>query len=379
MNKSLSFWCPYVGDVGTIKAVLEGAKSLSQSNNFNCKIINVFGEFDKFRPFLNKYNIKEVRLLNNTIINIIPSKGFFWSRVKYALIFVFSFFPLLQYLKKNSNDYLFIYLITSLPLIIVKIFNLKNKVILRVSGKIKFTIFRKFILRFCKSKILRVLVQTTYSKKIIQKQNIFKPRSISLIYDPIIDLKKINKLKNVKIDKKYLKKKYFISIGRLSYQKNFIFLIKCIKKIFEFEKNFIFLILGDGEEKKIILNLIKEKKLIGYIKVLGFKKNVYKYIKNSSGLICTSLWEEPGFVIQEAAACKKIILTSNCHSGPEEFLDYGKNGYIFNNNDEKNFIKIFKEMLTEKKTHKLKIKNNFKKIYLYSHERFSSDITKTLN
>jgi glycosyltransferase involved in cell wall biosynthesis len=119
--------------------------------------------------------------------------------------------------------------------------------------------------------------------------------------------------------------------------------------------------------------------LIGYIKVLGFKKNVYKYIKNSSGLICTSLWEEPGFVIQEAAACKKIILTSNCYSGPEEFLDYGKNVYIFNNNDEKNFIKIFKEMLTEKKTHKLKIKNNFKKVYLYSHEKFSSDITKSLN
>ena len=119
--------------------------------------------------------------------------------------------------------------------------------------------------------------------------------------------------------------------------------------------------------------------MVSYIKVLGFKKNVYKYIKNSSGLICTSLWEEPGFVIQEAAACKKIILTSNCHSGPEEFLDYGKNGYIFRNNDEKNFIKKFNEMLTEKKTHKLKIKNNFKKVYLYSHERFSSDITKTLN
>ena len=36
------------------------------------------------------------------------------------------------------------------------------------------------------------------------------------------------------------------------------------------------------------------------------------------------LWEEPGFVIQEAAACKKIILTSNCESGPSEFLNHGK-------------------------------------------------------
>jgi glycosyltransferase involved in cell wall biosynthesis len=112
---------------------------------------------------------------------------------------------------------------------------------------------------------------------------------------------------------------------------------------------------------------------------LGHKKNVYKYIKNSSGLICTSLWEEPGFVIQEAAACKKIILTSNCYSGPEEFLDYGKNGYIFKNNNENSFIKNFKKMLFEKKLHQLKIKNNFKKVDLYSHKRFSSDIAKILN
>ena len=378
MSKVISFWCPFIGNVGTTNAVLESAKALSLSKN-KCKIINVFGEFNEYRDFLKKYNIQEVKLLDNKTIDLIPNKGFFWSRIKYSLIFILSFFPLVFYLRKNRNDYLFVYLITSLPLLVVKIFNFKNKIIFRVSGKINFTILRKLIFRICKSKIYKVLVQTKYSKKIIQNQKIFKPSIINFIYDPIIDLEKINKLKNIKIEKKYLNKKYFISIGRLSYQKNFIFLVQCVKKILKFNKNYLFLILGDGEEKKIILDLIKQNNLTNHIKILGYKKNVYNYIKNSSGLICTSLWEEPGFVIQEAAACKKIILTSNCYSGPEEFLDYGKNGYIFNNNDENSFIKNFKKMLLEKKIHKLKIKNNFKKVGLYSHKRFSSDIAKILN
>ena len=47
MIKTLIFWCPYIGNVGTAKAVLESAKSLSQSKNFKCKVINSFGEFDE--------------------------------------------------------------------------------------------------------------------------------------------------------------------------------------------------------------------------------------------------------------------------------------------------------------------------------------------
>ena len=44
-----------------------------------------------------------------------------------------------------------------------------------------------------------------------------------MVRDPIIDYKKINLLKTEKIEKKFLKKKYFVSIGRLTHQKIFIF------------------------------------------------------------------------------------------------------------------------------------------------------------
>ncbi len=139
------------------------------------------------------------------------------------------------------------------------------------------------------------------------------------------------------------------------------------------------MILGSGEEKFSILKKIKEKKLENKIFLLGYKKNVYKYLNKSQGLICSSLWEEPGFVIQEAAACKKIILSSNCKSGPSEFLNNGKNGYIFNSNDKRSFIRSFNQMMKEKKKHSKKIQNNFFKCKKYTKEYFAKKITVELD
>ena len=67
------------------------------------------------------------------------------------------------------------------------------------------------------------------------------------LYDPIISTKEIllKELKNK--DKKLDFKKTFVSIGRLSKQKNFLFLISNFKK-FNSEKKYNLLILGEGEE-----------------------------------------------------------------------------------------------------------------------------------
>lgn len=379
MQKYLTFWCPYIGNVGTAKAVLESAKSLSKSKNIKCRVINSFGEFDRYRSYLKKNKIEEIKLINNRIIQNLPTEGFLWSRLNYMLIFIFSFLPLLFYLKKNKNDYLFIYLLTSLPLLIVTLFNLKNKIILRVSGRIKFTILRKLIFFMSKRSLKRVLIQTMESKKRILKKNIFDKKILSLIRDPIINHKKIDLLKLDAIEGQFLGKKYFVSIGRLTKQKNFLFLVKCLKNFLIEEKKYIFLIIGEGHDRKKIEEYIQQFKLSKNIILTGYKKNIFKYLRNSEGLICTSLWEEPGFIIQEAAACKKIILTSDCYTGPSEFVRNGKDGYVFKNNNQKSFLTKLKKLLKEKKSHKIKINNNFKRTKLYTSSFFSSEIKKILS
>ena len=60
---------------------------------------------------------------------------------------------------------------------------------------------------------------------------------------------------------------------------------------------------------------------------------------NSSVFVLSSLWEDPGFVIVEAALCNLFVISSNCPNGPKEFLDDGKRGILFESNKEKDIFK----------------------------------------
>ena len=65
---------------------------------------------------------------------------------------------------------------------------------------------------------------------------------------------------------------------------------------------------------------------------MGFSENIYFYMKRSSALILSSLWEEPGAVLMEAAMSNTFIISSDCLNGPSEFLNNGKYGLLFANN-----------------------------------------------
>jgi glycosyltransferase involved in cell wall biosynthesis len=114
-----------------------------------------------------------------------------------------------------------------------------------------------------------------------------------------------------------------------------------LKKISKNFKNLNLKIIGDGEQKNILNNMIIKKKLTNRIFLLGYKKNIYKYLKKAECFVLTSLWEDPGAVLIEAAALGKNIISSDCNNGPKEILDNGKNGYLFKNNNKRDLIKKF--------------------------------------
>ena len=79
---------------------------------------------------------------------------------------------------------------------------------------------------------------------------------------------------------------------------------------------------------------------------IDYKDNVYSYMKNADIYILSSLWEEVGFVIIEAALSNLLIISSNCPNGPKEFLLNGDAGFLFENNKKcfkKGFLKITRE------------------------------------
>ena len=180
-----------------------------------------------------------------------------------------------------------------------------TKIILRISGLPNLTPFRKFIWKTFSKYIYIITAPTQITYDLLIESKIFEKNKIKLLRDPIIEYGEIKDKKNIKIDKNFNNFKFYLSIGRLTEQKNFSFLIKMFSK---HNKNFKInklLIIGDGEEKNNLQELIKKNNMEKNIFLLGFKKNVYNYINNCEAIISVAKYEDPGFVLIEAAYLKK--------------------------------------------------------------------------
>ena len=144
-----------------MKSTLNSAISLAKySENYDVTILNVFGEWTKFRGYLEKKNVR-LKNLYIQLHNFLPKYGFFSSRFSYILIILISILPLIFFLKKNRPNYFIIHLITSLPLFLINIINFQTKVILRISGYPKMNFLRKSFGLIHKVKFIKLLVQLT--------------------------------------------------------------------------------------------------------------------------------------------------------------------------------------------------------------------------
>jgi glycosyltransferase involved in cell wall biosynthesis len=347
-SKNIFVWSPFTSKVGTINNVINSSYSLikfSKLKNFNVKLINVFGEWNDLSSEIEKKNIKTIELNSVKFINQWNKEGYIKSRFSYIMIFIFSFLPLLKLIKKEKPNYLIAHLITSLPLMIVTFFNCKTNLILSIAGHPKINLFRKFIWKLSSKKIFKIICPSVELKKILISHNIFDENKIVVIQDPHLMIKKINRLKNEKLEDTFLKNsKILISIGRLTKQKNYIFLIRNFKKLSLKYDDIKLLIIGDGEKKKILQNLIIKFQLENKVKLIGYEKNIYKYLKKSNFYISTSKWEGSSLAMIDAAFMGLPILCSNCPTGRKEFINNDERGFLFDEGDSENFLNKFNEM-----------------------------------
>tara|TARA_X000000950_G_scaffold114047_1_gene143457 strand:- start:6302 stop:7444 length:1143 start_codon:yes stop_codon:yes gene_type:complete len=344
MNKiSVLYWCPFISKVATIKAVINSVFGLLKYSNqkYEPEVINVFGEWNDFKDEL---KLKKIRLTSQLInLNFLKSQkgGYLISRLKYSLIFFFSLFPLIKLLKQKNSSFIIVHLVTSLPLFVFSILNFKTKLILRISGLPKLNFFRKLLWKLSVKNIYKITCPTQETYDNLSKIPHLKEKLI-ILRDPILSIAEINKKKKKELDENLPKGDFILSIGRLTKQKNFSFLLKVFSKL-KLE-NLSLVIIGKGELKK---DLIKQSKQLNIEKKIFFineTDNVFNIIEKSKYFVLTSLWEDPGFVLIEAAVMNKIIVSSNCPSGPKEILNNGLSGFLFNSNDENSFLKAFKEL-----------------------------------
>ena len=99
------------------------------------------------------------------------------------------------------------------------------------------------------------------------------------------------------------------------------------------------------------------------IYLLGYVDNVYSFFDKAEIFVLSSLWEEVGFVIVEAAISNLFVISSNCPNGPTEFLENGKRGILFEANKKNALLNAFEDYLKLKDIQRKKIdlkKNSMK-------------------
>ena len=381
---NIYYWCPFLSHVATIKAVLNSAISIKKysKNSINPFIINAVGEWDEYKNDIFKEKIGLINFSNsNNLYKKLPRHSYIKSRISYLIIFFKTILKLYNFLNNlGKRDVFIIHLISSLPLFLILIFNFKCKIILRISGYPKLNLLRKFFWRLCKRKIYYVFCPTEDTKKNLLKEKIFQEESYKVLKDPILDVRNINKLKNEIMDLNFTDKEYIINIGRLTKQKNQKLLIECFIEIAKIYPKLNLVILGEGEMKDMLIKLAKERKIDQKVFFLGHVDNVYKYLKKSKLFILSSKWEDPGFVLIEAAFLRKQIVSSDCPNGPREILSNGKGGYLFKNNQLDDFIKKVNECLKDNETKIFYKKlNSLKNTREYTQFRHFVSLNKFLN
>ena len=194
--KKIYYWSPYIGNIATIKAVVNSAHSISKfsKGKFEPTVINSCGEWDKFKEDLEKKKINLLNFKNSFKLNT-KIRGFIASRVVYIKIFLSNFFLLKKTILEDKPDFLVAHLITSLPIFLFLIFKFDTKLIIRISGKVKMNFIRKILWKISNKNIFLITCPTEESKEELIKYNLFDRSNVIFLPDPIIDIRKINEKK----------------------------------------------------------------------------------------------------------------------------------------------------------------------------------------
>lgn len=145
-----------------------------------------------------------------------------------------------------------------------------------------------------------------------------KENRIYPIYN-FIDKDKMDKFLKEK-DNIKLSRNTVITVGRLNNQKGHINLIRSFKYVVDKIGDARLIILGQGPLEDKIKNEIKKLRLEKNVELLGYEKNPYLYMKNSSLFVLSSFYEGMPNVILEAMYCGLPIISTDCKSGPREII-----------------------------------------------------------
>lgn len=338
MLNKVMFFLPTLGGGGAERTVIQLANSfVEQGLKIDLAVCNIHGEKGKLLPEVNP----KIQLVN-----------FDCGRVVNAL------FPLKKRLQTENYDCI-VATQTHTNIICAfakKLAGVKTKMIFREvstpSKNMKNEGLSKFILKSLVNFTYPMADQIVCVSKGVQEDfreyYAYKKQNLITIYNPVIDDAYFEKLKAPTTHRFFQAgNKVVMAVGRLTEAKNFAFLIRSFATLHQAHPETRLLILGEGELRAELEQLIQDLNLVGIVDLAGFDPNPYAYFKFADLFVLSSNWEGlPGVLIQALASKIKVVST-NCPSGPMEILVNSKFGLLVECNDESAMTSAMNKALFE--------------------------------
>ena len=168
---------------------------------------------------------------------------------------------------------------------------------------------------------------------------------VAVIHNVIDDKEILNKAKQP-LPANVLKQKMTLcTVGNFTPPKNHIRLLSSARKLHEDGFDFDLWIIGDGQQRPMIEEFIRDNHMDLYVILFGFQKNPYPYMREADTLVCSSNYEGLSTFISEGLILGKPIVTTDC-SGMRELLGDSEYGMITANEDNA-FYQGLKDMLSK--------------------------------
>lgn len=213
----------------------------------------------------------------------------------------------------------------------------------------KFAKILKFLLKVTYDHANEVIVISNSMKKYIQQEIKVRNKNISIVYNGV-DTVKFNLIKteNIQFESEFKNAKIkLLNVARLDDNKNQQYLIRLMPNILKEKPDAKLFIIGKGEREIELKNLIKELNLENDIFLLGWKKNVADYMRESDLFLISSKYESFGNVVAESLSCGLLVVSSNYENVIHEIIFESNLGVIVDLSDYRKYVDSVIELLNK--------------------------------